>query len=103
MPEISVPDGKYFSLSQMVRATSGGKTRALLMRNRLLAQRAGIEPTIVTFDASARYAQIRADLREQGQLVDPMQLLNIFEWYREHSVDDLEPVGPALPLVEDHD
>jgi poly(glycerol-phosphate) alpha-glucosyltransferase len=103
MPEITMPDGKYFSLSQMVRATSGGQTRALLMRNRLLAQRAGIEPTIVTFDASARYAQIRADLREQGQLVDPMQLLNIFEWYREHSVDDLEPVGPALPLVEDHD
>jgi poly(glycerol-phosphate) alpha-glucosyltransferase len=98
-----MPEGKYFSLSQMVRATSGGQTRALLMRNRLLAQRAGIEPTIVTFDAWSRYAQTRADLLEQGQLVDPMRLLNIYEWYRENSVDHLEPVGEALPDVEEHD
>jgi hypothetical protein len=92
-----MPEGKYFSLSQMVRATSGGQTRALLMRNRLLAQRAGIDPTVLTFDATSGYAQTRAGLRDQGLLVEPMQLLNIFEWYREHSVDHLEPIGAALP------
>ena len=69
MPEITMPDGKYFSLSQMVRATTADR-RALLMRNRLFAQRAGIEPTIVTFDASALCTD-PADLREQGQLIDP--------------------------------
>jgi poly(glycerol-phosphate) alpha-glucosyltransferase len=103
MPEITLPDGQYFSLSQMVRATSGGQTRALLMRNRLFARRAGIEPTIVTFDHWSRYAQDRAELREQGLLVDPMRLLNIFEWYRENSVDDMAPLGAALPDVEGHD
>jgi poly(glycerol-phosphate) alpha-glucosyltransferase len=103
MPQITMPEGKYFSLSQMVRATSGGQTRALLMRNRLLAQRSGIEPTIVTFDGWSRYAQIRAELREQGQLVDPMRLLNIFEWYRDHGVDDVEAIGAALPDVENCD
>jgi poly(glycerol-phosphate) alpha-glucosyltransferase len=95
-----MPEGAYFSLSGMVRATSGGQTRALLMRNRLLAQRAGIEPTIVTFDPASGYAQTRAELRERGLLVDPMRLLNIFEWYREHSVDHLEPIGDDLPDVE---
>ncbi len=98
-----MPEGVYFSLSGMIRAGTGGQTRALLMRNRLLAQRAGIESTILTFDPMPSYADTRASLREQGLLVDPMRLLNIFEWYREHSVDHLEPIGEALPDVENHE
>jgi poly(glycerol-phosphate) alpha-glucosyltransferase len=102
VPEIQLPDGAYFSVSGMIRANTGGQTRALLMRNRLLAQRAGIEPTIVTFDPAPTYPDTRASLREHGLLVDPMRLLNIFEWYREHSLDDLEPIGDELPEVENH-
>ncbi len=60
MPEIRMPEGQYFSLSGMIRANTGGQTRALLMRNRLLAQRAGIEPTILTFDAFRAIADTRA-------------------------------------------
>ena len=36
-----MPEGQYFSLSDRITAGTGGQTRALLMRNRLLAQRAG--------------------------------------------------------------
>jgi poly(glycerol-phosphate) alpha-glucosyltransferase len=97
-----MPEGAYFSASGTIRANAGGQTRALLMRNRLLAQRAGIEPTIVTFDAVSSYAETRASLRADGLLVDPMRLLNIFEWYRDHSVDHLEPIGEALPDIENH-
>ena len=73
------------------------------MRNRLLAEKAGIEPTLVTFDSTPHYPQTREALREQRLLVDPMRLLNIFEWYREHDVDDLEPFGDALPDVDSYD
>jgi poly(glycerol-phosphate) alpha-glucosyltransferase len=101
VPEIQLPEGRYFSLTRLIRGKSSGQTRALLTRNRLLAQHAGIEPTLLTFDSWPRYPRVRATLRERGHLVDPMRLLNIFEWYREHDVDDLETVGEALPEVED--
>ena len=46
MPAIRVPPGRYLSLSGMIRAGTGGQTRALLMRNRLFTQRAGVETTL---------------------------------------------------------
>jgi poly(glycerol-phosphate) alpha-glucosyltransferase len=103
VPEIELPEGQYFSLSDMIPPGTGGQTRALLMRNRLLAQHAGIAPTLLTFNAPPNYPQIRAVLREHGQLVDPMQLLNIFEWYREHDIDHLPPTGDPLPEIEGFD
>jgi glycosyltransferase involved in cell wall biosynthesis len=99
VPEIEMPEGQYLSLSGLIVAGAGGQTRALLMRNRLLAQKAGIEPILLTFDPTPHYPQVRAALREQGQLVDPMRLVNIFEWYRDTDIDHLEPTGdPLLPL-----
>lgn len=94
-----MPEGQYFSLSDIIHAGTGGQTRALLMRNRLLAQRAGIEPTLLTFDSRSDYPNTRELLREQGQLVDRMQLLNIFEWHRENSIDHLPAIG-SLQEIE---
>jgi poly(glycerol-phosphate) alpha-glucosyltransferase len=96
-----MPAGQYFSLSGMMTATSGGQTRALLMRNRLLAQWCGIEPILLTFDARPHYPQTRAGLREQGQLVDPMRLLNIFEWYRDLDTDNMAATGDPLPGLDE--
>jgi poly(glycerol-phosphate) alpha-glucosyltransferase len=101
VPEIEMPAGQYFSLSGMMTATSGGQTRALLMRNRLLARRCGIEPTLLTFDARPHYPQTRAGLREQGLLVDPMRLLNIFEWHRDIDTDNLAATGDSLPGLDE--
>ncbi len=99
MAEIDIPTGRYYSLSGLVTAGTGGQTRALLMRNRLFAQRSGVEPVILTFDRRPRYPGVRADLRERGELVEPMQLVNIFEWYRENDIDHLPPTGePLLPV-----
>ena len=50
-----MPEGQYFSLSGIITPACGGQTRALLMRNRLLAQHAGIEPTLLTFDRRPHY------------------------------------------------
>ena len=98
-----MPEGQYFSLSGLIVAGAGGQTRALLMRNRLLAQRSGIEPILLTFDPTPHYPHVRDALREQGQLVDPMRLLNIFEWYRDSDIDHLEPTGDPLPQLAGFD
>ncbi len=73
------------------------------MRNRLFAQRAGIEPTLLTFDSTPTYPHTREVLRGQGQLVDPMRLLNIFEWYRDNNLDELPPIGEPLPEIAGFD
>jgi glycosyltransferase involved in cell wall biosynthesis len=103
VPEFQMPDGQYFSISDRIPPGTGGQTRALLMRNRLLAQRAGIEPILLTFDVTPDYPQVRAVLREQGQLVDPMRLLNIFEWYRDNDIDQLPAIGEPLPEITGFD
>jgi poly(glycerol-phosphate) alpha-glucosyltransferase len=99
VPEIQMPEGQYFSISGRIPPGTGGQTRALLMRNRLLAQRAGIAPTLLTFDATPTYPQTREVLRAQGQLVDPMRLLNIFEWHRDGNLDDRPAIGELLPEI----
>jgi poly(glycerol-phosphate) alpha-glucosyltransferase len=98
-----MPEGQYFSISGRIPPGTGGQTRAVLMRNRLFAQRAGIEPTLLTFDITPTYPHTREVLRGQGQLVDPMRLLNIFEWYRESNLEDLPPTGEALPEISGFD
>ncbi len=104
--DVGMPEGLYFSLSGMITATTGGQTRALLMRNRLLAERCGVAPVLLTFDSRPHYALTRARLREQRQLVDPMRLLNIYEHHRELDIDglvergDLGPASDALPPLD---
>ena len=93
MAEIEMPEGLYLSLSGVIRPGTGGQTRALLMRNRILTQKAGVETTLLTFDSPPVYHDVRAGLEEQGQLVPGMRLLNIFEWYRHNDGPDNEPIA----------
>ena len=95
-----MPEGLYLSLSGVVRPGTGGQTRALLMRNRLLTQKAGVETTLLTFDSPPVYHDVRAGLEEQGQLVPGMHLLNIFEWYRHNDGPDSEPIADSLPQLD---
>jgi poly(glycerol-phosphate) alpha-glucosyltransferase len=100
MAEIEMPEGLYLSLSGVVRPGTGGQTRALLMRNRILTQKAGVETRLLTFDSPPVYAEVRAGLEEQGQLVPGMQLLNIFEWYRHNDGPEKEPIADSLPKLD---
>lgn len=103
MSEMQMPDGEYLSLSGMIRAGTGGQTRALLMRNRLFAQHAGIRPTLLTFDASPVYPDVRKDLQRMGQLVDGMRLLNIYEYFRTEDLSHQEPTGGELSSLANFD
>ena len=84
----------------MIRAGTGGQTRALLMRNRLLAQHAGIEPTLLTFDQTRSTPRSAPPCAHQGQLVAGMQLLNIYEWYRTTMASTATPPADPLPDLE---
>jgi poly(glycerol-phosphate) alpha-glucosyltransferase len=97
VPEILMPEGMYLSVSGRIHPGSGGQTRALLLRNRLFAQHSDVKPLLLALDDAPTYAKIRQTLCEQGELVEGMQLLNLFEWYRDHDINDLPIVADALP------
>lgn len=97
---IEMPSGAYFTFVGAVAPTSGGQTRAMLMRNRLLTRHAGIPTTILTHGTKTSYPEVRASLREQGVLVDGMRLLNLYEWYREERLLPEERDAGAVELGE---
>ena len=94
---IAMPPGFFISLSGVIEAGTGGQTRALLMRNRLLTQHAGIDTHLVTFDSAPAYPETRATLTERGELVPGMTLLNIFEWYRDQPLPPVPDLAEPLP------
>ncbi len=100
VPDLTLPDGRYFSLANDVRARFGGQTRAHLMRNRFFTTYAGVETTILTFDIPAVYPRERERLIARGELVPGMQLLNIFEHYRDNVVEGT-PLADSLPDLPD--
>jgi poly(glycerol-phosphate) alpha-glucosyltransferase len=102
MMPTELPEGRYLSLAFRVAAESGGQTRALLLRNRILATEGGVRPDVLSLGPATDYPQQRALLREQGQLVDGMRLLNIYEHFREHGWGDQAPTGETLEDLSDH-
>jgi len=96
MSEVAMPDGEYFSLSGMIRAGTGGQTRALLMRNRLLTQHGGVPTTLLTFDSAPVYPEVRAKLSAMGQLVDGMRMVNFYEFFRIEDLSDVAVTGATL-------
>jgi poly(glycerol-phosphate) alpha-glucosyltransferase len=97
MSGVGFPEGSYLSLAGRIRADTGGQTHALLLRNRLFAEWAGVEPVLLSLDNSPYYPRIRETLDGRGLLAPGTRLLNIFEWYRERDLGDLPVVGDALP------
>jgi poly(glycerol-phosphate) alpha-glucosyltransferase len=102
MMPTELPEGRYLSLAFRVTTDSGGQTRALLMRNRILATECGVRPDVLTLGPAADYPQRREELREQGQLIDGMRLLNIYEHFREHGWGGDEPTGESLEDLSAH-
>ncbi|MEO9322716.1 glycosyltransferase [Nocardioides sp. C4-1] len=100
--------GSMVSAYGRVRLEGGGKTVAMLARNRMITTRLGIPSTVLTFDASPSYAAVRAGLLERGDLVPGMQLLNTYEWYREAARPEtveggrLDDLGHLTPVDSPH-
>lgn len=82
-----LPDGQYVHFCRAVQASSGGRTRAVLMRARMLAQHGARDTLVTTYDERPHYALTRAQLRDQGLLGDEVRLVNLYEFYRTADLD----------------
>jgi poly(glycerol-phosphate) alpha-glucosyltransferase len=102
MPPTDLPEGRYFSCAWRVTTDAGGQTRALLMRNRILAQEGGVRPEVLTVGAAPDYPERRAILRDQGLLIDELRLRNIYEHYRDHGWGDETSTGVELADLGAH-
>lgn len=91
----SLPDGSYLTCARDVDVSPGGETRAMLMRNRLFVQEAGLRPQVLTFSAVPDHARRRDECLELGLLVPEISLLNIYEHYRDHDWIGLDGDGRA--------
>jgi poly(glycerol-phosphate) alpha-glucosyltransferase len=99
VPATNLPSGRYLSCPIDLSPDAGGQTRAILMRNRIFVDRAGISPTVATFNARTDLAERRATLLERGFLLPEMDTPNIYQHHRKHGWDD-PPQDDPRPLVD---
>ena len=101
MPATGLPQGRYLSCAFRVAPDAGGQTRALLMRNRILA-REGVRPDVLVLGAASDYEVRREILLERGLLSDGVGLLNIYEHFRDRGWGDRPPTGETLDDLSAH-
>lgn len=80
-----LPRGRHFAVTWGIPDNFGGMTAALLHRSRAFVH-AGTAVDILTFDLREDYEAVRSDLRERGELIDGMRVLNLWEWLRTHPI-----------------
>lgn len=77
-----VPNFRYFMVTWGLATEFGGMTSMCLTRARTLLQIAGVRAPVLTFDLQPDYEKIVASLLEQGHLVEGMEVLNLYHYYR---------------------
>lgn len=103
-----LPIGRHFALTWAITDGYGGMTAALLARTRAFVQHGDVTVDVLTLDAQADYPARENLMRQRGDLIDGMRLVNLWDWLREHPLPggslrlDRHAFHP-LPLVEDAD
>jgi poly(glycerol-phosphate) alpha-glucosyltransferase len=96
----SLPLGRHFAVTWSIPDDFGGMTSALLHRSRAFVKFGRVAVDVLTFDARPDYPDLDERLRERGELVEGMRLLNLYEWLRTHPLPggtlrpDLHPFTP---------
>jgi poly(glycerol-phosphate) alpha-glucosyltransferase len=98
MMPTELPQGRYLSCAFGIPPDAGGQTRALLLRNRILAREGGVRPELLTLGPAHDHRERCERLRERGLLPGDMPLLNIYEHYRDHGWVEHEPMGELEDL-----
>ena len=101
MPDVELPPGRYLTCAYQVHPEAGGQTRAMLMRNRILALEGGVRPEVLTLGPAPDAGARRAALLEQGALIEQIATRNLYDHYRERGWGD-EPPGEPLPDLSAH-
>jgi len=96
--------GRHFAVTWSIPDNFGGMTTALLQRSRAFVRLGGASVDILTFEPRADYPLREAALRDSGELIDGMRLLNLYEWLRHNPLPggSLRPQQhPFTPLSDD--
>jgi poly(glycerol-phosphate) alpha-glucosyltransferase len=96
-----MPAGRYLSITIDVHQDYGGQTRAMLMRNRILAAH-GADADVLTVGAAPDLDRRREILRERKLLSDDLDLLNIYEHYRDTDWPDDDPTDEQVADLSSH-
>jgi len=102
MAEFRLPEGRYLSCNVMVKPGSGGQTRAMLQRNRIFHEEAGVSPAILAFDPATDYAERRQALIDDDLITADMCLLNMYDYYHAGSAVLDDPLGEKLAGISGH-
>ena len=97
MSELTLPAGMYITLNHKIVPSTGGRTRALMMRTRILTERFGVDTHLLTLDSELDYTEIRRFLVEHDELVEGMHLHNLYDWLRARDLTELDVGGPHVP------
>jgi poly(glycerol-phosphate) alpha-glucosyltransferase len=80
-----LPDGRHFALTWTIPESYGGQTSSMLHRSRAFVRLGGVRVDVLTFDPRAASPSFER-LRQRGEFVDGMRLLNLWDWLREATV-----------------
>ncbi len=97
--QVRLPAGRHFTLTWGIPDDFGGMTSALLHRSRAFVRLGGRPVDLLTFDARPDYPEVERTLRERGELIDGLTLINIWDWFREN---DLPTDAPGTLNLEKH-
>jgi len=99
MSDLELPQGHYLSCNLMIAPASGGQTRALLTRSRILQEQGGVTPLTLVFEPRPDYADRFAQLIADNVTTESMPMMNLFDTYRAAPLDYDDPVGGELKPV----
>jgi poly(glycerol-phosphate) alpha-glucosyltransferase len=102
-----MPAGRQFALTWSIPDDFGGMTSALLHRSRAFVRLGGAPVDVLTFDARPDYPHVEQRLRQRGELIEGMRLLNVWDWLRTNAISQDAPGSlnldshPFTPLASD--
>ncbi|GAA1843454.1 glycosyltransferase [Microlunatus capsulatus] len=99
MTDVELPRGRYVFAMNEIRSGSGGLIRAVLLRNRLFAERAGVTTTLLVLRPYPDYAERRARLVAEGLLDERTPVLSVFDHLRATPTGPAPADAPVLPQV----
>lgn len=83
MPKIELPQGSHYAVMWGIPEKYAGMTSAMLHRSRAFVRLAGVDVTIVTYEFREDYDLVRKQLRDRGDLIDGMAMINLWEDLRD--------------------
>ena len=100
MPDVELPGGRYVFAMLEVRAGTGGLVRAVLLRNRLFAELAGVQSTLLMIRPHPDYPERKARLVAEGLLSEQTPVLSVYDHLRLAPSRTPRPDAPVLePLL----